>query len=122
MSQGACEASFFDSNDTCALLASTKKEAQYIKIQRNITHQKIKTVLIQSSVSPIDSKGFVKFLGRLFSSSFPLEIVLKGILNLRGTDENNIMVEMIKHSSISFKERLLHLLNQTLSKGSSDES
>ena len=51
-----------------------------------------------------------------------LESALKGIANLRGADEDGIVVEMIKHSSISFKDSLLYSFNQVLSEGSFDES
>ena len=51
-----------------------------------------------------------------------LETALKSMKNLRGADESGIVVEMIKHSSISFKENLLRLFNQTLSKGSFDDT
>ena len=42
--------------------------------------------------------------------------------NLRGADEDGIMVEMIKYASISFKENILRLFNQALSEGSFDDS
>ena len=97
--------------------------------------QKIKIVSVQSSACPIDSEEFAKFLGTLFSCSFPLtpndedkyaiqripafrleelDIALKGMAILRGADEDGIVVEMIKHSSISFKESLSYCFNQTL--------
>ena len=105
--------------------------------------QKIKIAPVQSSVCPIDSKEFAKFFGTFFSSSFvltpndedkraiqhippfrleELDIALKGMANLRGTDEDGIVAEMIKYSSISFKENLLRLFNQALSEGSFDDS
>ena len=81
--------------------------------------RKIKVIPVQSTVCPIDSKEFAKFLGALFSSSFLLtpddkdkfvfqqfsqfrleeiEIALKGMANLCGIDEDGIVVEMIKQA------------------------
>ena len=34
--------------------------------------------------------------------------------NLRSADEEGIMVEMIKHANVAFKEYLLNMLNQRL--------
>ena len=51
-----------------------------------------------------------------------LENALKGIAILRGADEDGVVVEMIKYSSISFKESLLYVFNRALSDGSCDES
>ena len=41
--------------------------------------------------------------------------------NLRGADEDGIVVEMIKHFNISFKENLSRLFNQALSERSFDK-
>ena len=41
---------------------------------------------------------------------------------IRGADKDDIVVEMAKHSSISFNESLLYVFNQALSEGSFDES
>ena len=42
--------------------------------------------------------------------------------NLRSVDEEGIVVEMINHANIPFKEDLLKFLNQGLQDGSFDES
>ena len=42
--------------------------------------------------------------------------------NLRSADEEDIMVEMIKHANVTFKEYLLNILNQRLQYRNFDES
>ena len=42
--------------------------------------------------------------------------------NLRNADEENIVIEMITHANMSFKEDLLKYLNQGLQGGNFNES
>ena len=42
-----------------------------------------------------------------------LEIALKGITNLSNADKEGIVVEMIKHADVSFKQLLLKFQSQT---------
>ena len=38
---------------------------------------------------------------------FQREIALQSIVNLKGANENGIVIEMIKHVTSAFKERLI---------------
>ena len=51
-----------------------------------------------------------------------LERVLKGMTNLRGADEDGVVVEMIKYASKSFKDTLLSFYIQRLLDVFFDES
>ena len=51
-----------------------------------------------------------------------LETALKGMANLRSADEEGIVVEMIKHINIHFKEHLLTYLSRGLHDRNFDES
>ena len=43
-----------------------------------------------------------------------LETALQGIANLRSADAENIVVEMMQHANVPFKELLMTFLNQAL--------
>ena len=102
------------------------KCAEYLleKFENTKYLQKIKISPIKSSACPIDAEAFASFLGTLYSSSNPLttteedtkairsipefslgelEAALKGMTNLRSADEDDIVVEMIKHADAPFK-------------------
>ena len=49
----------------------------------------------------------VQFSKYQYFDTKKMEIALKGMANLRGADKDEIVVEMIKHYNIYFKEMLL---------------
>ena len=105
--------------------------------------QKIRSAPIRSSACAIDAEEFASFLGTLYSSANPLAITdedkkmiqsififslqefdsaLKTMSNLRSTDEDGMVVEMIKYANIEFKESLIIFFNKILIDGTFDES
>ena len=105
--------------------------------------QKIRSAPIRSSACAIDAEEFASFLGTLYSSANPLAITdedkkmiqsipifslqeldstLKTMSNLRSTDEDGMVVEMIKYANIEFKEVLIIFFNKILIDGTFDES
>ena len=51
-----------------------------------------------------------------------LDSALKTMSNLRSTDEDGMVVEMIKYANIEFKEALIIFFNKILIDGTFDES
>ena len=121
------------------------KWAEYLllKFMNTKYFQKINISQIRSAACPIDSEAFASFLEELFSNEAhliasddekmkiqdippfqfeELERVLKGMTNLRGADEDGVVVEMIKYASKSFKITLLSFYNQRLLDDCFDES
>ena len=51
-----------------------------------------------------------------------LETALKALSNMRCADEEEIVAEMVKHSSAQFKDELLRCFNESLHSGLFDET
>ena len=94
--------------------------------------QKINIVTRQVSACTIEAEDFISFLLNIFVSSSPLipndfdkipiryiqifrmeelNIVLQSMANLKDIDENGIVIEVIKHVTSTFKERVISLFN-----------
>ena len=105
--------------------------------------QKIRTAPRETSTYPVESKAFATFIHKFFISSSPLiandldkiqirripkfqieelDIALQGMTNLKGADEYDIVIEIVKHATRTFKENLISWFNQTLLDASFEES
>ena len=99
--------------------------------------QKINIEPVKSKACPIDGAAFADFLGTLFASSTPAPIgrgntdlteiplftleefrhALSGLANLRCSDEQGLVAEMVKHGSVRLHQELLHCFNGVLHTG-----
>ena len=105
------------------------------KLENTKYLQKIRSAPIRSSACAIDTEEFASFVGILYSSTNPLTITdedkkmiqsipifslqeldstLKAMSNLRSTDEDGLVVEMIKYANTEFKETLNIFFNEIL--------
>ena len=104
--------------------------------------QKINSSRVKKQACPIDPDDFAAFLELLFASlgreivainldilaAIPrfslleLEEALKKLPNMRCADEQDIVGEMVKYSSVQFKTELLRCFNESMHSGRFDEN
>ena len=103
--------------------------------------QKVKIDSVKSHACPIEPDDFASFLGQLYHASnlefnpdvdilqqipefilAEMELALKQLSNLRCSDEEGIIAEMLKIASQQMKSKILQCFNDSLHSGCFEES